>query len=785
MAFNPFHAFRKHSKKMFAVLAIVCMLTFVMSSGLGGRSDFLTNPPDWIPWSDRYPEAARIEGQKITTRQIQDIKTQRQIADAYMRAAMVTVHSKVTERVANRMKEMDPNTDAILTQQLGPMVQSKQVVNSYLKAGARSTYAAYNATFSRFTGNFAIPPATIARILSQQIGTLSMEIDRLQKSKRTDDAELLTAFRKVMLQDINQVAQGQEELYFGGSLRSGDDLVNFLVWRWAADKRDIQLSDKSLRNLLDEETLNELSKDDSAQIEKNLLDRFRNFKADNLMEALKDEFRVRIAEAVLLGQSNIRNTPAYVTPYEFWTYFDDVRTAIRVGMLPVKVEDYEKKVTAQPSEGELKDLFDKYKKDEPAPMKETPGFKEPKRVKLEWVSGKADTPYFRKAGIEEGKKETMNSAVRVAGISLAPAGGMLPSLGGVMSVTYRFGELPEFRLQREYEKYLSKDRDLKWTDSALFFFGVHDYSVIQPQVMAATVADVLAGRGSGGSILSPALTLQAQSVVQEIRERIRIGLAPLAAVGGGPLATLEYPAATPPSVPLAALRGELIDQVNTELTREKFAKDMNDFRDELEKRSKDVKDIKKKASKEELEKYIDEFVKSHELTKGASTKLDDQYAMVNDPGLKPLREKYFDSPLVAKSDPTGLGFGREFFMEASGPFQRSFGLFQPTWFQSSGPSPGPFGATDTAYYLAWKTEEVDAKVRTWDKARDDVEKAWRWTRARDLARQAAEQMQDKVRETKGNQAALKDFAAQSKADLLELGPMAKENLQPQLNPLQP
>ena len=36
MAFNPFHGFRKHQKVVFAMLTILCMLTFVLCSGMGG-----------------------------------------------------------------------------------------------------------------------------------------------------------------------------------------------------------------------------------------------------------------------------------------------------------------------------------------------------------------------------------------------------------------------------------------------------------------------------------------------------------------------------------------------------------------------------------------------------------------------------------------------------------------------------------------------------------------------------------------------------------------------------
>ena len=68
MAFNPFHAFRKYSKTMFAVLAIICMLTFVLSSGLSGKgNDFFTAIPEMFGGESKYPEIARLDGKyKLT-----------------------------------------------------------------------------------------------------------------------------------------------------------------------------------------------------------------------------------------------------------------------------------------------------------------------------------------------------------------------------------------------------------------------------------------------------------------------------------------------------------------------------------------------------------------------------------------------------------------------------------------------------------------------------------------------------------------------------------------------
>src|SRR5882724_1085364 len=85
MAFNPFHSFRKYKKTMFAILAIVCMFTFVLSSGLGGRNDVLNVLPEMLGGSaSKYPEIARIDGKKIDGRQLEQTRIRRKMANDYM-----------------------------------------------------------------------------------------------------------------------------------------------------------------------------------------------------------------------------------------------------------------------------------------------------------------------------------------------------------------------------------------------------------------------------------------------------------------------------------------------------------------------------------------------------------------------------------------------------------------------------------------------------------------------------------------------------------------------------
>ena len=45
MAYNPFSIFRRNQKAIFAVVTVVIMFMFVLSSGMTGKADFF----NWLP----------------------------------------------------------------------------------------------------------------------------------------------------------------------------------------------------------------------------------------------------------------------------------------------------------------------------------------------------------------------------------------------------------------------------------------------------------------------------------------------------------------------------------------------------------------------------------------------------------------------------------------------------------------------------------------------------------------------------------------------------------------
>src|SRR5260370_19320312 len=76
--------------------------------------------------------------------------------------------------------------------------------------------------------------------------------------------------------------------------------------------------------------------------------------------------------------------------------------------------------------------------------------------------------------------------------------------------------------------------------------------------------------------------------------------------------------------------------------------------------------------------------------------------------------------------------------------------------------------------LYWKTKEDEMPHEpTFEAARSKVEDAWRFQKARALAKNEAEELQPKARESGGDQQTLKDLAAQYHANYLELTGVAR------------
>src|ERR1700730_6617340 len=135
MAFNPFRAFRKHQKVLFAVLTILCMFVFVLS-GVGG---FFQEFAGRFAFGDPFPEMASAYGKPINDRELRLLQQQRAYANLFMMAAAQQATLNSGQAVAQAVDEgkLDPMTKQTLTQAL-------QLRQLYVRIDPQRGYSEYN-----------------------------------------------------------------------------------------------------------------------------------------------------------------------------------------------------------------------------------------------------------------------------------------------------------------------------------------------------------------------------------------------------------------------------------------------------------------------------------------------------------------------------------------------------------------------------------------------------------------------------------------------------------------
>ena len=125
MAFNPFSAFRKYRKPMFAVVTILTMFIFILSSGLPGGADLL----DRIMGRGSQAEGgkgtggvATIGDHKVTQQEFVEIGNQRRLANTYLALVINAARETQLEQMEKDVGSLEPSNHAdILKRYLGPL----------------------------------------------------------------------------------------------------------------------------------------------------------------------------------------------------------------------------------------------------------------------------------------------------------------------------------------------------------------------------------------------------------------------------------------------------------------------------------------------------------------------------------------------------------------------------------------------------------------------------------------------------------------------------------------
>jgi hypothetical protein len=756
MAFNPFHGFRKHQKVFMAGLVLVAMITFIFSFGAG---DFFSQATGWFR-TTTSPKAFKLYGKDVTIRELEQLRTQREIARRYLGGALQTAMS---------MRENELRKD------IEKLKLPQEQVMQHL--------------FSRMVSD-------------SELNTLGERMQSLAERRpgETEQPDRL------------------------------EELIDFMIWRHQADRLNIYLTDADIHKEFNRLTNDRLTSSATRELQLGLRRQFKNLTPSILMQALSEEFRVRLARAALEGYEpgTKAQVPAPITPDEFWDFYKDRRTELQFALLAIPVRELSTPeigagliglsgqfgstplgtaaaataalapdtllaIKEKPTEAELQALFKKHRSEEPRPESDTPGFKQPRRIQLQWVSTRTDAPEYQKAG-----KDAI--AVSQAAWSLALGSAVAQRIPAPL---FPLGEAPlplslDLRLLYDYEdnKRLQYEAP-RWTDpnfALAFYQGLN-----KPENVSAVLAQAVAQAGTQGTFLGLPAAYQAGpvargdrsvegAIARETQKRIPVGCTLLLA-GSNPwggltaVTPLTYSGRKDQYLPLEAVRDQLVERLQEAAGREIAINRLLDFaRKELE------EGLKKPEARKEKDLYLrlDAAARQAGLQTGYMPEPRGQLDIARDPAIKPLR-----SALVQQRGPRPVDrqaerqFGESLFTSTAK------NLFEPdrlpkSFFARTAAEDQEWKAA-TEPILFWKIKEEPATIPpSLDKVRDQVITAWKLNKARELAQKRADALAREVESNKSKLQGLSELAARKEVrqqlediktrhglQSFELGPVAR------------
>ncbi len=384
MAFNPFSNFRKYQKFWMATILIVCMVTFVLCTGVGGDlSDRILN----MVRGRSGNHLATVDGRKVYYQEMSDRKDRRTLVDKFMRKACDLLLEKLGEMTMKIEKTAADLDKKVKDPSLGEEEKNKKTAE------------------------------------------LQVYLFRLMASES-------------MIQDLWARLARKHYFESGTTL---ENLAEFLMWRNEADRLGIHLVDKVVKEMFDDEVFVRFSDiftdNDLQKIFREVSGGFRSLTWATVMDALRDEFRVRLAKLAIataqvasfrnrtypgdknihraletlkftermrdfdrplsLRLINVRPTPrAGLTPHELWEYFQKKRAEYEVALVPVAAKDFLPAldfVTAlvPPPPSALEEFFEKRKDKVYDPTSPQNGLQSPHKVKIRYIMGDVKDSYYQ------------------------------------------------------------------------------------------------------------------------------------------------------------------------------------------------------------------------------------------------------------------------------------------------------------------------------------------------------------------------------------------------------
>jgi hypothetical protein len=742
MAFSPFNIFRRNQKAIFAVITVFIMFTFVLSSGLGGGADFFDWFPNWLrSASNRGDLLCTIDGTRVYSKDVAKVEADRTLANHFMYLVAKQSSFALLRDVQEKLADANPTL--------------AKVTREFLSGGRADGFM-----------------------------QAAMIIGSNPKAPPRDQELIQTVRLWAELDQHWKMAESRDTLYFFNSpKRTPRDTVNFMLWLKAADRLGVTLTDEDVNLLIYRESLGVMR--EYVPIQEAMAQTFGSrYTPAAVRRALAAEFRVRAAQTALLGpvsqqsERTATHAPIFPTPFDLYAFYRDKTAPVTYQVLAVPAASYADKMTAAPTDAEVERLFKERKDYEPDPSKDEPGFKEPRKVKVEWAAATGDEPYYQKAAVDWVKNtEFFTKGASAAAAVPVPGVG----LGGWAAQALAPAAGTELLLYAEYQRKVTAHK-VNLADRWSGAFGlVMPYTLLDssfelwtkraprtpdddakkrpvaaagPELAAQLTA--LGAAGIGGSIVVQPAGFYAQAVAHEARDRgiagTVVALAGLPTPGLLPQivgAEVAFRASLPAAPPLAAVRAELLAELQTAKARDLAVADLRKLQTELTKLSDNGRAKDKGAAARE---FAAAFIKERAMRTGATAAPVSEWTIRDDPGLAPLREA-FTKTAAGMNPHSGMNvpFGQKFFYTTDpirGTRSTSTGLYVPEFYPEMAAMRA--GGNKEPLYLAWRTEDKKAESLSLTDARPRVVEAWKRLKARDEAKAAADRLAGRIKAIPGD-----------------------------------
>jgi hypothetical protein len=731
MAFSMISHFRKYQKFWMAAILLMCMLTFVLCTGTAG--DFGARV-EALFRSRHGAEAATLNGTTLYLKDLEDLRTRRNIADLYMRnAARFSV---------KRLDEGLLNMDKIPQQQRGGVtILWNEMKKDLTERLARPRF---------FSGGVKYDDLLNFMLWVQQADRLGIVLER----------ESLAGL-------ISQSIYGRAV---------GFDRNTSLLVQHQVRNSNFQATDDVIFNALRDEF--------RAQIAQICL---MNARPDRLLEPPNPAYIYQYG-GPFLNVSALPELRRPMSPEQLWDDYRKQCATFDVALVPVAVDDFLKTVR-EPKQAELEEFYAKYRDAEYNPTVDRPSFKFPPQMKVQWVS--VNEEYYHKLSKAATTLEITPPIVWWSPL-LPPSLGVTHYASQAAAWDASLEQNYENYKKKDPEKYLAPS--LTNPAFLLELAGSLDHDKSSPPAAAAVVGLMPASPiSSAGGLLNQVDRIYARhqqelaSVLPAlVKPRLQVAAATVLAGGASPLLAqqvlhaasadpeelqelagrIHLPVSVWPEIarksngtqlsyqvqflPLGLVRNELRDKLEKNLSEDWARKNMVEVRDKL---TFELARGRDKAMERRLAEVKPRFglkVKSTEL-------FHNRYDIAKSPALKPLFDSFekYRAQINQIEGRAGKAemlkeddFWRLFFDSSIGYSVANAGLYVPRPWPPDvrvkkadfGPITATVGDTQTVSlfkeanrpFLFWQTSfEPPRAPKSLDEVKDRVVRAWKEIQARD------------------------------------------------------